>query len=215
MATLAEQLEERKKASAANTPEATKAVMGRSLRLLGDSGIADGALAVGDKAPDFALPDATGSEVSLSGVLAGGPAVLSFYRGAWCPYCNLELRALQASLEGFQGAGGTLVAISPNTPDTSMSVVERHQLEFPVLSDLGNEVARKFGLVFEVPADLEAVYRDMGHDIGTANGAKIWEIPIPATYVVAPDLAITYAFVDSDYRNRAEPADVIAALAAD
>ncbi len=215
MATLAEQLEERKQASAAKTPEATKAVMGRSLAALAESGIADGALTVGDKAPDFTLPNATGGEVTLSELLVDGPAVLSFYRGAWCPYCNLELRALQAALDAFRGAGGALVAISPNTPDSSMSLVDRHQLEFPVLSDLGSAVSRRFGLVFTVPDDLEAVYRQMGHDIGAANGADVWEIPIPATYVIAPDLTITYAFVDTDYRNWAEPADVIVALTSD
>lgn len=214
MATLAEELGARRVASDARTPEVTAAAMAQSLRLLEESGLAGRALGVGDVAPGFALPDAAGRAISLSGLLTTGPVVISFYRGAWCPYCNLELRALQEALPGIRDAEATLVAISPNLPDASMSVIERHELAYPVLSDVGNMVARGFGLVFTVPDDLEAAYRDMGIDVGTANGSDDWEIPIPATYVIDHDRTIVYAFVDADYRNRAEPSDVVAAAAA-
>ena len=188
--------------------------MERSLRVLEESGIADQALGVGELAPDFGLPDAAGSDVRLSELLNAGPVVVSFYRGDWCPYCNLELLALQQALEGFLDAGATLVAISPNLPDGSMRVVERHELGYTVLSDVGNHAASEFGLVFQVEDDLEDEYRDMGIDIAESNGGTAWEIPLPATYVIDQDRTIIYAFVDVDYRKRAEPVDVIAAIEA-
>ncbi len=214
MSSLSEQLRARAEASAAKTPEPARAVMARALRELEESGLASRARDVGDRAPTFTLPDARGGEVSLEGLLAEGPVVISFYRGGWCPYCNLELQALQESLDGFAAAGATLVAISPNPPDGSLSTVERHGLAFPVLSDVGNTVAREFGLVFTVPDDLAELYRKIGFDVGAANGDGSWDIPIPATYVVDTDGRIVFAFVDPDYRRRAEPADVIAAVAA-
>jgi peroxiredoxin len=173
-----------------------------------------GALGIGDRAPDFALRDAAGGVFTLADALGSGPVVVSFYRGAWCPYCNLELRALQQALPDLHAAGAALVAISPNTPDTSVTSVELHGLDYPVLSDIGNEVARGFGLVFTVQDDLEEAYRGMGIDIGAANGTERWEIPLPATYVIDRDGVIVYAFVNTDYRVRAEPADVVSAVMA-
>ncbi len=211
---LAEELESRRVASDGRTSEARAAVMARSLEVLEESRIAAHALRVGDIAPDFVLPDASGRDVRLSDLLGIGPVAVSFYRGAWCPYCNIELRALQEALDRFLDVGATLVAISPNLPDGSMTVVERHGLEFPVLSDVGNSIASEFGLVFRVQDDLVAEYRDMGIDVGRSNGGTEWEIPLPATYVVDQDQTIVYAFVDADYRKRAEPADVIAAIEA-
>ncbi|MFV9671815.1 MAG: peroxiredoxin-like family protein [Acidimicrobiia bacterium] len=211
---LAEELESRRVASDGRTSEARAAVMARSLEVLEESGIAAHALGVGDIAPDFVLPGASGRDIRLSDLLGVGPVAVSFYRGAWCPYCNIELRALQEALDRFHDVGATLVAISPNLPDGSMTVVERHGLGYPVLSDVGNAVASEYGLVFRIEDDLVAEYRDMGLDIGRSNGGTEWEIPLPATYVVDQDRTIVYAFVDADYRKRAEPTDVIAAIEA-
>ena len=188
--------------------------MARSLEVLEESKIAGLALGVGDIAPDFVLPDASGRNVGLSDMLMTGPVVVSFYRGDWCPYCNLELRALQQALGGFRDAGATLAAISPNLPDGSMTVVERHELEYPVLSDVGSHIANEFGLVFQVEDDLVAEHRNMGIDIGRSNESAESEIPLPATYVIDQDRMIVSAFVDADYRKRAEPSDVIAAIKA-
>ena len=169
-------------------------------------------LGVGDTAPEFALPDATGRTVRLSDLLASGPVVLTFYRGSWCPYCNTELRSLQAALPEVEAARARLVAVSPQTPDSSLAIVDRQALTFPVLSDAGNRVAREFGLVFRVDAGVRDKYRAAGIDLAASNGDDSWELPVPATYVVAPDRTITYAFVEADYSRRAAPADVVAAL---
>ncbi len=174
----------------------------------------DLALKVGDTAPDFELPDAMGRTVRLSDLLASGPVVLAFYRGSWCPYCNAELRGLQQALPDVEAAAARMIAVSPQTPDSSVTIVERQSLTFPVLSDAGNRVAREFGLVFRVGDDVRQRYRAAGIDLARSNGDASWELPVPATYVVAPDRRITYAFVEADYTRRAAPADVVAALAA-
>ena len=171
------------------------------------------ALGVGDTAPDFKLPIASGGTVRLSEMLASGPVVLTFYRGSWCPYCNTELRALQTALPDIEAARARMVAVSPQTPDSSMTIVERQALTFPVLSDAGNRVAREFGLVFRVDVGVRDKYRAAGIDLAMSNGDASWELPVPATYVVAPDRTITYAFVEADYTRRAAPEDVVAALA--
>ncbi len=172
------------------------------------------ALKVGDTAPDFELPDAMGRTVRLSEMLASGPVVLAFYRGSWCPYCNRELRGLQLALPNVEAAAARMVAVSPQTPDSSLTIVERQNLTFPVLSDAGNRVARAFGLVFRVDDEVRQQYRAAGIDLTRSNGDDSWELPVPATYVVAPDRTITYAFVEADYTRRAAPADVVAALTA-
>ncbi|MDE3205089.1 MAG: AhpC/TSA family protein [Acidobacteriota bacterium] len=179
---------------------------------LESSGLAQRSLAVGALAPDFALPDATGRRVALTSLLAEGPVVLSFYRGGWCPYCSTQLRALQTRLADIAEAGGRLVAVSPQTPDHSLSTAEKLELAFPVLSDVGNIVARTYGLVFSLPEDLREVYAGFGLDLPAANGDDTFELPMPATFVVGTDGKVTWRFVDSDYTRRAEPDDVIDAL---
>lgn len=171
-------------------------------------------LGVGDTAPDFVLPGADGQRVRLSEMLRTGPVVLAFYRGSWCPYCNTELRGLQLALPQIEAARARLVAISPQTADSSVSIRDRQSLTYPVLSDTGNHVARQYGLVFRVGPDVRARYEEAGIDLARSNGDRSWELPVPATYVVAPDGTITYAFVEADYSRRAAPADVVAALQA-
>jgi peroxiredoxin len=186
----------------------------RAAEALTASGIEDRVLREGDTAPDFELPDALGRPVRLADLRAKGPVIVSFYRGQWCPFCNLELRGLQRALGEVESAGATLVAISANTPDVTMSTVEKLELEFPVLSDYDNLVAKQFNLVYEmIPENIE-MYLDQDRDIGTLNGTGKWELPIPATYVIDRDGIIRYAFVDLNHRRRAEPSE-IAAIAAD
>jgi peroxiredoxin len=185
----------------------------RAAAALEASGIASRALGVGDTAPDFELPDPSGLLVRLRDLRAEGPVIVSFYRGQWCPFCNLELRGLQRALGEVAAAGATLVAISPNKPDVTADTVAELELEYPVLSDHDNRVARMFNLVYEMTQENIDSYREIGRDIGTLNGTGKWELPVPATYVIDSGGTIRYAFVDLNHRRRAEPSEV-AAIAA-
>ena len=172
------------------------------------------AKAVGDAAPDFELPDARGGNVTLAGLRSDGPVVLVFYRGAWCPYCNLQLRAFQAALADIHAAGASLVAVSPQTPDNSLTLAEQAALEFPVLSDVGNTVARSYGLVFALGAADRELHGGVGIDLAASNGDATWELPAPAVFVVDADGTIRYASIAGDYRWRVGPDEVLAALRA-
>ncbi len=177
------------------------------------TGIAERALSVGDTAPDFTLPDALGKDIRLGALLAEGPAILNFYRGSWCPYCNLELRAYQRELQRIRERGAELVAISPMVPDESLSVAEKNELSFPVLSDVGCLVAEAFGLVFVVDQRIQEMYLErLGNDLPTLNADDSFRLPMAATYVIGQDGKVAYAYVEADYRVRADPEEVLAAL---
>ena len=198
----------------ANFDEERTRIYAQAQRTIEATDILETALRVGDTAPMFTLPDAHGNEVSLAAVLEGGPAIVSFYRGAWCPFCNLELRALQREMEKISAAGVTLVAVSPNVPDASLELIDKHDLTFPVLSDAENVVAKQFNLVYTMDPALVDYYKNMDRNIDQMNGSAVWELPIPATYVIDQSGVIRFAFVDLNHRVRAEPADVVA-IAAD
>jgi peroxiredoxin len=180
------------------------------------SDVLDHALKVGDTAPEFALLDAFGHVVSLKSLLAEGPLVISFYRGEWCPYCNLELRELQASLPKIQALGAKLVAISPEKPDGGMIATEKNRLTFPILSDFKNKLARQFGIVFQVGDGV----KDLGkkvfkNDLELRNGEGSYQLPVPATYVIDASGIIRFSHVDADYMTgRVEAETVVAALEA-
>lgn len=167
-----------------------------------------------DRAPGFALPDTHGRTVSLGEVLRQGPAVITFYRGGWCPYCNLQLRAYQQVLPEMKALGVRLLAISPQRPDGSLSTAEKNALAFDVLSDAGNQVARSFGLVYALAPELRQAMSGNGVSLPTVNGDESWELPAPATFVVAPDGRIALAYVEVDYRKRLPPENILAALRA-
>lgn len=173
--------------------------------------IGNNSLKAGDKAPDFELNNALNKSVKLSALLKDGPVILSWYRGGWCPYCNIQLRYLQNYLPQFKAAGATLVALSPELPDKSLNTKEKNSLEFEVLTDYNNEVAHQFHITFALNDELVEIYNDF-HKLETYNGITTNELPVPATYVIGIDAIIKYAFVDTDYRKRAEPADILAVL---
>lgn len=210
--TLATDLQEFKAQFRSQVPNEIQTVMGQATQDLATSGIVNQALKVGDFVPDFRLPDATGKTVHIKDILAQGPVVIAFYRGGWCPYCNLELKALQHVLPEIQAAGATLIAISPETPDNTLTTQEKNDLAFTVLSDADNQVARTFGLVFELPESLRPIYESFGIDLVAANGNNRFELPVPATYVVQPSGEIIYAFADADYTKRAEPSEILNVL---
>lgn len=209
---LKQQLEEQKKSTGNKASPETIQTMLQATAELKASGIENRALAAGDRVPAFTLPNANGEPVRLTDLLDRGPVVLNFYRGGWCPYCNLELAALQAQLPDIQALGASLVAVSPEQPDKAAGTRARHQLEFEVLSDRGNRVSRQFGLVFTLPESIRTIYASFGTDLPAYNGDDRFELPLPATYVIRADGTIGYAFVDADYTRRMDPAEIIQVL---
>jgi len=171
------------------------------------------ALEVGKNAPNFELPDAQGKSISLADLLIKGPVVITFYRGSWCPYCNLQLKALQARIADIQALGATLVAISPQIPDGSLTVDEINNMGFTVLSDQDAKVAAEYGVAWQVPEFLlDHMRNDRQLDLEAINNDNANIIPIPATFILNSDGEVTWRFVDLDYRIRSEPSDIIEAL---
>jgi peroxiredoxin len=195
-----------------NVPPSIIATMRRATAELIASGQAQRALKVGDRVPGFELRDADGVLVRSSELLQRGPLVVSFYRGVWCPYCNMELQALQAALPEFQRLGASLVAISPQTAANSRKSVRDNRLTFPILSDPNNEVAAAHGLRFALPDYLVALYKSLKNDLPAFNGDSSWTLPMPARYVVGMDGTVRYAEVNSDYTKRPEPEEMLPAL---
>lgn len=212
--TLAEQTEKAANEFIAALSEDARKIVGKNFEKLLASDIAKDAVNVGDKAPDFSLPNVKGGNIRLSEALKKGPVVLSFYRGGWCPFCNLEFRALQEHLPEMKTLGATLIGVSPETPDNSLSTIEKHQLKFDVLSDVGNVVAREYGLIMTVYEEVRPLYLEWGINLPESNGNDSYELPVPATYVIDTDGIIRAAHVDKDYTKRMEPADIVAALRA-
>ncbi len=186
--------------------------IGAVARELLDDNVALRAVGRGEAAPDFALPNALGETVSLSELLRGSAVVLTFYRGHWCPYCSGQLELLQDHLSEFEVRGGRLVAISPQTPDNSLSTRETLGLGYEVLSDLGNEAARRYGIAFRVPEVFRTAYARLDVDLPNFNGDDSFELPVPATYVIGRDGTIAFAHIDADYTRRAEVPSILGAL---
>ena len=172
----------------------------------------ESAIGVDDPAPDFALPNATAKSVVLKDLLRSGPVVLTFYRGGWCPYCNIQLRAYQGVLPEITGLGGRLVAISPQLPDNSLDTVNKNALTFDVLSDVGNKVAEQYGLVYALPEEIRSALRSNNKALPSINGDESWELPVPATFVVASDQHVALAYIEVDYRKRLEPEALLTCL---
>jgi peroxiredoxin len=178
------------------------------------SGVAPG-LAVGDVAPGFTLNDAVGNRVVLADLLAEGPVVLTFYRGEWCPYCNLQLRALQEALPDITSAGATLVAISPQAPDHGLTMTEKHELAFPVLSDVDQTVSEAYKVRFDVTGDLEDLQVNVfQNDPAKQNANGQRTLPVPSTFIIGRDGTVRFASINADWRVRVDPADLIAFLKA-
>ena len=170
-------------------------------------------LTIGDEAPNFSLNDATGKTVHLADLLQLGPVVVSFYRGAWCPFCNLELRALQNALPKFNELGATLIAISPQSPDHSLSMQEKNELSFPVLSDATGATLDAYHLLYTFTPELQQLYEHVfGVNLAAYNGNLGWKLPVPATYVIDKSGIIRGAFGNMDYTKRMEPTAIIDVL---
>ena len=195
-----------------SVPRSVIETMHRATAELIASGAAERAKKVGDKAPAFALKDPDGNVVSLAESLKKGPLIVSFYRGVWCPYCNMELQALEAAKPAFDKLGASLVAISPQSQPNSRKSVRQNNLTFPILSDSKGEVGAAFGLRFKLPDYLIELYKGLKNELPAFNDDPSWTLPMPARYVIGRDGTILYADVNPDYTHRPEPEEMIPAL---
>ncbi len=208
---LAPKLSQYAQESAQKLPEGVPALFEAGVEAVADT--VKKAKQVGEKAPDFTLKNAQGEEVQLAQLLKKGPVVLTWYRGGWCPYCNITLAALQEELPNFEAAGAQLLALTPELPDKSLSTQEKNELKFPVLTDLNSKVAEEYGLLFKLTPEVAKVY-DSFFDLEATNGAEAPKhtLPLAATYIIGQDGTIQWAFLDADYKKRAEPSEISAFL---
>ncbi|HEX7288465.1 MAG TPA: peroxiredoxin-like family protein [Candidatus Angelobacter sp.] len=206
---LQEQLEQLTTKLRALVPAERLTTIERAVEQLKSSGVTAHALKPGDKSPEFELLDGDGMMWRSADLLQRGPVVAVFYRGRWCAYCNTQLAALQQIHEQIAAAEASLVAISPQTQKHTYLTRDMHQLRFPVLSDHENETARRFGLAYRVPQDLQKMYESIMTKLPGYNGDQSWELPLAATYVIRPDGTISHARVDGDWRERPEPEEIL------
>lgn len=185
---------------------------GTLVRDLKANRMTEASVKAGVRIPDFALPNTEGMIVSASGLLARGPVVVSFFRGGWCPYCTLELAALQGALPEIERLSATLVAITPDTGSALMAAKRDNRLGYEVLSDVDLGVGLAFGIIFRVPDAIRALYLRLGIDLSERHGNDAWFLPLPATYVVATDGIIRHAELEPDFKQRMEPAEILQVL---
>jgi len=212
MPDLTRQLKTQRRQSESRRERRQVGVMRRATSDLVKRGIEKTALQVGDVVPRFQLENTHGAAVDIYHALDADPVVLAFYRGGWCPYCNLTLCAYQAHLAEIHAHGARFVAVSPELRERSLANAKKFNLEFEILSDVGNAVAKRFGLAYQMPADLVAVYLELDTDIPKFNGDDSWELPVPATYLIVPDGKIVFASINAEYTERIKPGAVIRAL---
>ena len=192
-------------------PEKVRKVFSEGIETVRRTGIEKSAKQVGDQAIDGQLTGWDGSKVKLSDLWSQGPIVLMWYRGGWCPYCNLQLRAMQQSLDEIENAGARLVVLTPELPEKAKETADKNELDIVALYDKDNQLANEYGITFELPKPLVPTYRDK-LKLAEYNGNDKMQLPLSATYVIDKSGKITYAFLDADYKNRAEPADVVEAV---
>ncbi len=196
-----------------NAPAWIHEPMHRATEELIASGAAAKALKPGDRAPAFILDDPDGNPVSSADLLAAGPLIVTFYRGVWCPYCNMDLQAMEATLPELRNRGASLVAISPQKPANSRRSPRENKLSFPILSDPRNDVAAAFGLRFTLPDYLADLYkRVFKNDLEVVNGDPSWTLPMPARFLIGQSGAIAYDEVNPDYTRRPDPDELIPVL---
>jgi peroxiredoxin len=203
---------ERKELIAKYVPAEVQAIHSRVISELKQSQVADRALQPGNNASEFELPDHNGKLVRSSELLERGRLVICFFRGRWCPFCVGQMETMNALYPRLQESGASVVAISPQTVHQSYLMADQHKLHFPLLSDIGNKVAHRFGLVYRVPEYQQEIYRRVFVNLPFVNGEDSWGLPIPATYVLDNDHTIIYSAVNPDYTDRTEPTGIVQLL---
>lgn len=209
---LQEKLDAKRSSGSGKTPPESRRIMTSATAALAASELTEHAPKVGAELPDGNFITATGQKTSLSKELEGKSAIVTFYRGGWCPYCNIQLHEYQQHLSEILALNAKLIAISPELPDQALSTKAKNELEFVVLSDQNNTYARSLGIVFALGNDLRGVYEGFGINLPKAHGVDSWELPLAATFVVDGERTIRYSFVDADYTKRAEPSALLETL---
>ena len=212
MQTLQSTIDQYNAAKRESMPAEVLETMARATSELKDSGIENQVLRTGDRIPDFSLPNQHGEMRRFADYLAESPVVLNIYRGGWCPYCNFEMKALADALPEIEAAGARLIGMSPETPEHAQDTAAKNNIGIEILSDAGNVVSEKMGLVFSLAEELRPIYLGAGLDIPAYNGDDTFQLPVPATYIVGSDGIIKFDFVNADYTQRLEPQDIVAVL---
>lgn len=210
--TLTEQLQELAEGSAKRHPGKSQDIMRKAIDELVNNSILENAYKTGDTIPEIELPNATNNIINVNNILTENRVVLAFYRGGWCPYCNLELKALQDILPEIEAKGAKLIAISPETPNNTLNTQEKNSLSFEVLSDVNNRIAKSLNLTFKLPEELLSLYKTFGINLDENQGNMNQELPIAATYIIEKTGTISYHFLQEDYKLRADPSDILKAL---
>jgi peroxiredoxin len=208
---LKEEIKKLKDIAKEKTPDEIKQIFSRAIKELQETGKVKG-IKAGGRAPNFTLKDTLGNDIELYEKLKNGPVVLTFYRGVWCPYCNLQLRAYEDIFSQIQAEGAELLAISPQKHEKSISVAEKNNLTFKLLTDIDGETSEKYNILFEVPTYLREVYEAMGINLSEYNTGEKWSLPLAATFIIDKNALIRYSFVNVDYTERMEPIDILSIL---
>ncbi|UCA57737.1 AhpC/TSA family protein [Chryseobacterium rhizoplanae] len=212
MNTLAKQIEHLNQELSSQLPQDILDAFGKSIKDLKTGKFEENSIQIGDQIPEFSLPNALGKIVSSEEILKNEKIVLAFYRGGWCPYCNLELKFLQDNLTRIKNKGAALIAVSPQSPDHSLSMIEKNNLEFEVLTDIDNNFAKKLGIVFQLQDFVLPYYKGFGIFLSDFNKNNDNTLPIPAVFVVDENRVVTYRFLDVNYMNRVDVEKLIEAL---
>ncbi|MBM3622360.1 MAG: AhpC/TSA family protein [Alphaproteobacteria bacterium] len=178
----------------------------RMLRLTEES------LGVGDILPDFELADSAGRTWHSMELLDSGPLVLAFFRGGWCPYCEITMAALNDARARIEALGATTVGVSPELPEHLRATVKSRGLAYPLLSDPKNAYARLCGVAYELSPDHVRIHRDRKRSLPAMHGDSTWRLPVPAVYVVEPSGRVVFAFADVDPARWPDPKDLLDAL---
>ncbi len=209
--TLANDLNKRKEAFSATASDYKKKIYAEGIQSVINDNVVENALQVGDTAINFTLKNSLHQNITLYDKLKDGSVILIWYRGGWCPYCNLTLNHMQASLPEFKKYNANLIALTPELPDSTLSTQDKHALKFDVLSDIDNKVAHQYNIVFKLTNDVADAY-EQSFGLSKYNGNNSALLPLAATYIIGTDKVIKCAFLDPDYRNRAEPKEIVSVL---
>jgi peroxiredoxin len=212
MKILAQQIEELNENLTKQLPTEVLEIFSKSIEELRAQGIEESSIEIGERFPDFSLPNTNDETIELKELLKNGKVIVAFFRGSWCPYCNLELKALQENLKQIVGRKAKLVAISPQKSDYSKELTNNHQLDFELLTDKDNALAKQLGISFELQNYAIPTYKSLGIKLSNYNENDNNELPIPAVFVIDTDYRITYKFVDTNYMNRINIQELIEQL---